>query len=275
MAQTGNGSGSSERPDHEAPDPTYKGTHPVNKNVHLLRERKRLNYAANFEKLVPVYDEDTSAWSDHMVVVTACLYMNPVSDKLAKMVLFKKLDSQTFPVVSEGFAPYGVKAKDLNFEKYADLLGNVFQPSSESETLELTFIECKQQPNEYYETYVRNKYRMWKHAYNEEAQDWDDLYISITNGLENKKARKFMKRFRRPEEPGIQPYIIELGHYQAELREQYLAGEISYTDLKGMESRELIRLAWRILAINVETDFEEDSPSTPPPAEDDDRHFLA
>ena len=84
-----------------------------------------------------------------------------------------------------------------------------------------------------------------------------------------------MKGFRNHEEPGIQPYIVELGHFQAELREHYLAGEISYADLKGMESRELVRLAWRTLAINVDKDVEEDSPSTPPPAEDDSCHFLA
>ena len=242
MAQTGNGSGPSDKPDHEAPDPTYIGSHPANENVHLLRERKRLSYAANFEKSVPVYNEVTTAWSDHMVAVTACLYMNPVSDKIAKMVLFKKMDSQTFPVVSEGFAPYGEQAKDMNFMKYANLLGEVFQPASESKMLKLTFIECKQQPNEHYETYVRNKYRMWKRAYNEKSRDWDDLYINITNGLENRKARKYMKRFRKPEkDPDIKAYIIELGYYQAELREQYLAGEISYADLKGMESREFLR----------------------------------
>ena len=78
MAQTDNGRGLGERPDHEGPDPTYTGTHPANENVHLLRERKRLSYAANFEKSVPVYNESTTAWGDHMVAVTACLYMNPV-----------------------------------------------------------------------------------------------------------------------------------------------------------------------------------------------------
>ena len=51
-----------------------------------------------------------------------------------------------------------------------------------------------------------------------------------------------MKRFRKPEtNPDIKPYVVELGYYQAELREQYLAGEISYADLKGMESREFLR----------------------------------
>ena len=45
---------------------------------------------------MPVYNEVTTDWSDHMVAVTACLYMNPVSDKIAKMVLFKKMDTHTF-----------------------------------------------------------------------------------------------------------------------------------------------------------------------------------
>ena len=44
-----------------------------------------------------------------MVAVTACLYMNPVSDKIAKMVLFKKMDTHTFPVITEDFAPYAQK----------------------------------------------------------------------------------------------------------------------------------------------------------------------
>ena len=96
-------------------------------------------------------------WGDHMVTVTACLYMNPVSDMIAKMVLFKKMDTHTFPVITEDFAPYAKEMVKLSFEDYATLLGQVFQPVTESKTLKLMFIECKQQPNEHYETYVRNK----------------------------------------------------------------------------------------------------------------------
>ena len=274
MAQTGNGSGPSDKPDHEAPDPTYIGSHPANENVHLLRERKRLSYAANFEKWVPVYDEDTTAWSDHMVVVTACLYTYPVSDEIAKMVLFKKMDARTFPLVSEGFAPCGEKAKDLSFEKYADLLGNVFQPVPEGKPLEFTFIERKQRPNEYYETYVRNKYQMWKRVYPKEARVWKDLYVHLTSGLENKKTRTFMKGFRRYEGPSIQPYLESLDFMQEEISGHYLDGAIPYDDLKGMEAQEHIRLAWRVLAINADKTVKDDPPPTPPPVDDDSCHFL-
>ena len=78
-----------------------------------------------------------------MVTVTACLYMNPVSDSIAKMVLFKKMDTHTFLVITEDFAPYAADMVCLMFEDYSKLLGTVFQPVTESKTLKLTFFESR------------------------------------------------------------------------------------------------------------------------------------
>ena len=54
-----------------------------------------------------------------------------------------------------------------------------------------------------------------------------------------------MRNYRKSEPPKVAHYIKELGHVQNSLREKYMAGELSYPDLQGMESRETYRHLYR------------------------------
>ena len=230
------------RVDHDAADPTYIGTHTANSHVDTFRRPTRDRLAAAFDKAVQPYDDTTTAWSDHWQNFLGCLYAHPVSDKIAKNVLYRKMKTGTFAIISEDLAPWKDDAMNaLTLEKYAELLEQLFQPPSESKALKMTFQERKQSEREHFETYVRQKFRLWKRSHGETSRDWDELFTQLTNGLLNKKARLYMRRYRATQPPVISDYIKELGYYQNEMREKYLAGELAYPDIKGMESRDTYR----------------------------------
>ena len=230
----------------DGPDPNYTGSLPANQMVNTFKEHKRFKCEAAFDKSLPWFNDQTTSWSDHMRSVMTSLTKNPVSDRYAKLSLFQKMEPATFAVVSEDFAPFEGEMDTMNLKQYSELLGSVFQPATESKALKISFQEYKQSPNEHYESYCRKKHHLWKRAYANSARDYDDLFTSLTNGLDNKLARAEMRKYRKSDPPQVAHYIRELGHVQNELREKYMAGELSFPDLKGMESREAYRTMYAL-----------------------------
>lgn len=229
------------RTDPEGPDPTYIGTHRANRDVCAHRDRTRIGNKAAFERAVPEYDQSITPWHDHWEAFIGCLYAHPVSDRIAKNILYRRMKPETFGLISEEYAPWSDRLFDYNLTQYGEVLMKLFQPPNESKSLKMTYLERKQSPDEHYETYVHQKYKLWKRSHAENARDYDELFTQLTNGLYNKRARLYMRRYRTTCPPDIGDYLIELGHKQNELREKFMAGEISFVEIKGMESREAYR----------------------------------
>ena len=160
---------------------------------------------------------------------------------MAKNVLYRKMKPETFALISEELAPWAESLQGYSLGQYRDVLQALFKPPNESKALKMTYLERKQSSDEHYETYVHAKFRLWKRAHIETARDYDDLFTQITNGLYNKRARLYMRRYRKTNPPNVGDYLNELGYKQNELREKYMAGELAYAEIKGMESRDAYR----------------------------------
>ena len=109
-------------------------------------------------KLAPQFYLGQMTWASFMAEFQHNLGQFPtVNPTQAKNILYGSLKGPAFHLASEDFAPKNDTYKDMTFEKYATIIGQIFEPAAETEQVKLEFEARAQRPSEHVSLYYRDK----------------------------------------------------------------------------------------------------------------------
>ena len=228
-------------------DPNYAGnglrgigTHIANRHIDQVEPSVRGRFQALLTREIKVFCMKRHSWSAHWSHFRSKLFSSPVDDITAKELLFSKMEEETFRMIDDRFRPWTAPFCNMTLQKYANVLGEVFEPKSERESLRLEYVERVQKKDEHFEIYINSKYSLFRKAYEKNARSWADFYHACTAGLANAKIRKAMHEFvpdsGMSDYEAFDAYLNKAKAHGQALRRRFADGEISEAHLKGAEA---------------------------------------
>lgn len=203
----------------------------------VLTDWQRLQQETKFNMYAPKFILGDLCWDTYMDgFVSKANAIHGLTDDALKTALYNALEGEAFKLASPDFNPAKPQYQLLDFTSYAKLLGQLFEPESDTEQARLEFDVRVQQPGEMPTFYFRDKLNLFEKAYRVGFRDYRYFYEKVISGLSNPEMR-YQLRLQIPTPIyDTNKFRENLANMATIVRKRYLAGEISEAEALGAET---------------------------------------
>ena len=159
----------------------------VYQDTYSAKELERM--AQEFMKQSPTFERGKDRWQDFSRRFIISKNRFHVSDEIAKEVLWNAIRGRSSRIVISSMAPTEGAYANVTFTNYMNEMAEKFTPASESLQMKTEYKSRVQVKSEDVQTYINEKYEMFKLAYPGGDQDLSDFYVEVTKGIANKYVR--------------------------------------------------------------------------------------
>jgi hypothetical protein len=182
-------------------------------------------------KSMPSFERGKDRWIDFERQVRLLVEELQVPEGIAKRVLFGAIKGRSSRIVIASLIPNEGAAANMTFDQYLREMGQKFTPAAESMQMKQEYKLRKQDKEEDVQSYVNEKYELYKMAYPGNDDDLSDFYVEATKGVANKYVRNNLWSYQAT---GIADFGQKAVFWVQVERQRITCGDSEGSSLEGL-----------------------------------------